>query len=115
MTTKEKTTFTPGPWFSSPVLVADDGWELCTVGPFDVRGKPDPNHHEDTIAEVSGINHDAEANARLIAAAPELLEALKAVTDMLADQRDFVLGNAYQEEYAAVEKARTAIAKAEGT
>lgn len=68
-------THTPGPWFSSALLTADDGWTFCSVGPFEVTG--DADHVEDTIAEVSGINHDALSNAQLIAAAPDLLEAAK--------------------------------------
>jgi len=70
-----KTKTTPGPWFASALLTADDGWHFATVGPFAVKGKN--QHYEDTIAEVSGINHDAKANARLIAAAPDMLTALK--------------------------------------
>lgn len=70
MSEKQAATYTPGPWFSSPVQTADDGWQFCTVGPFE-------HHVEDAIAEVSGINYDCEANGRLIAAAPELLDALR--------------------------------------
>jgi hypothetical protein len=58
-----------------------------------------------------------EDNARLIASAPELLEALKAVSDMLMGRPDMVaklhpmMGAA---EHAVMEQARAAIAKAEG-
>jgi hypothetical protein len=44
----------------------------------------------------------------------ELLLALKVVTDLLADQRDFRLHNADQEDYAGVAIARALIDKAEG-
>lgn len=65
---------------------------------------------------VNGIppHGTAEANAHLISAAPDLYEALKEVTALLADQRDFVLNNGSPEEYAAVDAARAALAKAEG-
>lgn len=45
--------------------------------------------------------------------APELLTALKEVTAWLKAQRDYELGNALPEEYAAVEQAEAVIAKAE--
>lgn len=51
------------------------------------------------------------ANARLIAAAPELLEALKAMIDA---ERVYESGGRSSEELAALEKAHAAIAKAEG-
>ena len=51
------------------------------------------------LAEVFGINEVAEANAKLIAAAPELLEALKMVyNNMSADK--FV-----EEQFTQVEEA----------
>jgi hypothetical protein len=49
-----------------------------------------------------------EANARLIAAAPDLLETLEAVTDALAGHE---LNNG---DVSAINKARAAIAKATG-
>jgi len=48
--------------------------------------------------------HEIEANARLIAAAPEMLEALKTIESCLAPEDN---------DYAA-RKVRAAIAKAEG-
>jgi hypothetical protein len=57
---------TPGPWI-----------EQEEVGFVEIH----PAHNElFTVAHVKGFDmHEARANARLIAAAPELLEALKAV------------------------------------
>lgn len=59
-----------------------------TVGPWYVANKPGFSNlfvYSDTydIAEVlhAGNNHRQEANARLIAAAPELLEALQGMVD----------------------------------
>lgn len=64
---------TPGPWFVGKLLPEDDYGESITVGPMEKDC-----HYEDTIAEVWNDNHDATANANLIAAAPDLLEACKA-------------------------------------
>lgn len=57
------------------------------------------------FAHTVGLSHDAdEANARLIAAAPELLEAL---CDMVSDHEDL--------SEATLQFARAAIAKATGS
>lgn len=66
-----KTTHTPGPWFIDPYQ----------RGAFYIGGKG-----VDILAEVPLIDSDdtplpAAANAALIAAAPELYEALKAMVD----------------------------------
>ena len=53
----------------------------------------------------------AIANARLIAAAPELLEAAQDF-DKFARLRELELGSISPEMHAAIEKARAAIAKA---
>ena len=55
----------------------------------------------------------AEANARLISAAPELLEALEYVVRQLADGDNPELDE-YGDEIDPFERARAAIAKAEG-
>jgi hypothetical protein len=87
---------TPGPWvaeFSEAVSVLDgERGRVCTInwlkGPYGAFGrKPDA---------------EGEANARLIAAAPDLLAALKAVV-AIADRKT--------DEF---DLARAAIAKAEG-
>ena len=58
------------------------------------------------ISEARGMGQSAEANARLIAAAPELLEALKWVSSH---------GYAGGKSFGEVEIVKKAIAKAEGT
>ena len=61
---------TPGPWETS---VNDEGqWDVCAEGGGDM------------VADLSASEH-GEADARLIAAAPDLLAALKA---MFADACD---------------------------
>lgn len=59
---------TQGPWHIAR-------FEASTVDIRDARGV--------TVAEVGDTSMEDEANARLIAAAPELLEALKAARDDL--------------------------------
>lgn len=76
-------THTPGPWFYGKSELDDNGiTESISIGPYDV-----PQHYEDTICEVWDGEHHAKANAKLIAAAPDLLKALEDMvnpdTDML--------------------------------
>ena len=91
---------TPGPWtvvsegMVSPKVVGANGFGICHT----------------TYAPTG-----AEANARLIAAAPELLEALRmfVVWYGLRDKHDTLLPPKMQE--AELAQAMRAIAKAEGT
>lgn len=62
------------------------------------------------VAEVNAFLTDSEANARLIAAAPELLEALRLGIGALENAA--VKGNEYHS--AAIHQMRQAISKAEG-
>ena len=94
MTTKH----TPGPWKYSFENINSE-WAIVT-GP---RG-----------AIVANVNADSrqEANAALIAAAPDLLGAL-----VLLEREMVLSGNACSEDYGwkpAIEETRAAIAKAEG-
>ena len=61
---------TPGPW-----SVGREGWKHQSV--YSASGR--------FLADVSLFYDDAEANARLIAAAPDLLEALQMLYDETAD------------------------------
>ena len=84
----------PGPWSietkGSRHFI--DGEEGLTVCYLDRRGVREPS--------------EVEANARLIAAAPELLDALKALMSRDLDHR--------LHGFPELEKARAAIVKAEG-
>jgi hypothetical protein len=66
-----ESTYTPGPWQATKWA---NGFEISA-----------PDEHY-TIAKLSGCNN-AENNARLIASAPELLEALRAMLEMTTDNR----------------------------
>lgn len=73
MTTKH----TPGPWkfcrsnedFDGPMFDVDPEDELLPITRIEAKGK--------VIAEAHDLFEFREANARLIAAAPDLLEALQ--------------------------------------
>ena len=86
---------TPGPWqvghFDSNMICDSDG----------------ANRGCAPIARVEGTAAERRANARLIAAAPELLEALRGLLDPATNED----GEWYRQ---AREAARAAIAKAEG-
>lgn len=98
MSKPETTQHTPGPWFAGNVIKDDYDRDTVSVGPFAADC-----HYEDAICEVWGENHPAAANAHLIAAAPDLLEALKGVM-RVADRATVEF-----------DAARAAIAKAEAT
>jgi len=97
ITTKEKhATHTPGPWQI----------EDCTPGEstglrFEVGTK------DSVIARTTDGWKEARANARLIAAAPEMYEVLSELLDTLEMSK----GYGFDEEY---EKLREVLAKVEG-
>jgi hypothetical protein len=84
---------TPGPWRVMPP----------SVGRFKVGAARAHSEAFQIVGEASNYNEQAEANARLIAAAPELLEALQELVSHYMARNPPWLG-----------KARAAIAKAEG-
>ncbi|CUI82783.1 Uncharacterised protein [Achromobacter xylosoxidans] len=104
------TTHTPGPWTLETVRTVSG---FChKVGPFPARREGgDPRHaclYSDYPSESNPADQELLANARLIAAAPELLEALEwALRAMEARNPLWAEG----ERFIA---ARAAIAKAKG-
>ncbi len=61
---------TPGPWQQH-----SENQPLTIIG--NVDGPDDTRYHYTTVCEVTDHEQEAQANSRLIAAAPELLEALR--------------------------------------
>ena len=120
MTERSQPAHTPGPW-TVECVVGDDPHDIC--GP-DRPGEGSPNllasvayDDDDPLPHLSLA--EANANARLIAAAPELLAALKELGDWVAgglQASDEALPDArclqHTEEIAA--RARAAVDKAEG-
>lgn len=107
-TAPEKTTHTPGPWQQRTLIVQDQNGEVIAHCTRWEHGTPMP--------------YVAEANARLIAAAPDLLAALKDV-EFTAMRLGLTRGDADDQQWAdallahfdALKVARAAIAKAEGS
>ena len=65
---------TPGPW------IAEADWTIVDEGGFEVAHIEHSEHHKS--------QSEAEANARLIAAAPCLLAALQRLVHPMADDED---------------------------
>lgn len=92
--------YTPGSWRAAP---------FSSVVGCPITAQPDPKKNTVIIAGVRGAFGDdyraeVEANARLIASAPELLEALESLMSCIGGE----------EETEACIKAEAAIAKATG-
>ena len=97
-----ETKHTPGPW------TADRQY---------IEKKMPPGSNRKIIAEVYWHVYDEyEANARLIAAAPELLEALELLVSFACSRCDWTAcsGSQYVEHCPHVENAKQLIAKAKG-
>ena len=93
---------TPGPWRRNVEGRNEDAWRV--VSESKATGY---------IAFIPPQHENAEANSRLIAAAPSLLEALKNTLDALYNETHGEDDTSYVREVKA--DARAAIAKAEGS
>ena len=102
-------THTPGPWtIHSEAANAASGSPINS----EIRG----GHH--VVVRLGTMHADStKANARLIAAAPDLLAALQAIYGKAMPKADYAGGKAthYLVPKALVDAARAAIAKAEET
>ena len=99
---------TPGPWViadGGPIIADSQNMIAVTLDMFD------SNEDLSTWIQTRVTRPEREANARLIAAAPELLEALEELVTAL----DYaVTRRSRARRDAAVKSARAAIAKARG-
>jgi hypothetical protein len=100
MEAKKMTTHTPGPWTYRPLP----------------KDNPDPNRdywvddaNGSRIADILNTGNNAEDNAALVAAAPDLLEALIDLLGHAMEQYRHFESPRGQEE---IDRARVAIAKA---
>ncbi|WP_238925141.1 hypothetical protein [Achromobacter insuavis] len=111
MTTK----YTPGPWSLETVRTSSG---VChKVGPFPGRREDHPPRHACLYADYPSDSNPSDqellANARLIAAAPELLEALEDLRSelILSDVDQAYIASHFRRW---LDKATAAIAKAQG-
>lgn len=105
-------TYTPGPWELQP-LQADHGASLCIAsGAFVIAVIPPTNADDEPDMDTAKRDPHDEANGRLLAAAPEMLEALQRCRDLLLDSVNFDKGD--YETTAAVSIADVIIEKAKG-
>lgn len=120
--TKEKHAFTPGPWKLSCIdgvedslMVGggDDGSDIVAdIRTYEneisaTRNSPRQMWVKKRLAELERQEKEAHANARLIAAAPEMFEVLSELLGTLEMSK----GYGFDEEY---EKLREVLAKVEG-
>jgi hypothetical protein len=95
--------FTPGPWSIHPVastaVVGSTGFVVAACG-----------GHSSNARDPEELHSELQANARLIAAAPDLLEAARAAMLVLAGEHDTDSARQHAESLA-----RAAIAKAAGS
>lgn len=105
MSQDSKTRYTPGPW----ACTFDESRRSFDIHQQD--GAPFTHHSSDVATVLTSDPTDVlEANARLIAAAPELLEALEAMDEAFrVDQTKLTLA-----QVSAVRAMGAAIAKAAG-
>ena len=93
---EKRATFTPGPW------------EIQDAGPGTIRGLRFRVVTKDSIiARTTDGWKEARANARLIAAAPEMYEVLQE----LADSMELAKNYGYEKEHAMIQEV---LAKVEG-
>lgn len=120
--TDETHKHTPGPWVAAASPSSIVGWPI--IGPGG-RAVASVHYRRGDTAEGQQINAEAGANARLIAAAPDLLAALKAMMKYYDTPSapwallDPEACKAMLEEYGGIDRvcgdmAKDAIAKAEG-
>lgn len=99
---------TPAPWEVDPPFTnVKTGREIYQI-----------SYKDTVVAEVDGfvgIEGDGEKNAKLIASAPELLEALKQLVKLKDNINNHSLGSLQQWVILLGNEAEKVIAKAEGT
>ena len=84
-----KSEFTPGPWTTKKI---EDGvYDICRCGNDGIRTRVCRLHASQIQPKHGGT---IEANARLIAAAPDLLSALERLVHPMADDDDVTYAHA---------------------
>lgn len=114
-------THTPGPWGQSHRQTGEESWNTEV---YDAKGETIATLAWYPVKTAEGVSTSREANAHLIAAAPDLLAALQAIFDAeeaVADVDEYDLEptiakslKAHKKRAAAWKKARRAVVRAEG-
>ena len=99
---------TPGPWEAVP-FDETTGWKIVPAGSPDFK----ICRIENSITYLMAFDEQAEGDARLIAAAPEMLEALKGLAAVIGKMKP-ATGEPYGRGVTELLEARAAIAKATG-
>lgn len=108
---------TEGPWVIIPAREYDgddDELQGSYVSPAHIEGSDGSPVCAFGIAEGSGTLFENEADYHLIAAAPDMLEALKVMVREELDRAAVTIPPCDPEQYQHMMLARVAIAKAEG-
>lgn len=107
------TKHTPGPWIHETGPDAPIGSVVDKLG--ETIAQAQENCHCGRSEDAGrAMQQMRNANARLIAAAPEMLEALEAMVALSDDPADAGFGDFMMRDLAAQKLARAAIAKAKG-
>lgn len=106
----EKTKYTPGPW----VVGQPNKGPVAGTVPVHTADYMDSYRSGQLVCSVYGTAAFSDANARLVAAAPDLLAALSRLLDRAAHQLDTSATHDGLENIDAVVAALAAIAKATG-
>ena len=75
------TKHTPAPWEMGPIIASEDIFILADNRKAAIARASNLETYANTFEKLRPLAAECEANARLIAAAPDLLEALKAILD----------------------------------
>ena len=104
--------FTPGPWEVITEYMKEKGYEGFVKRQAVVRREKGEFQGEDTLWTIAEMNwsNPVEANAHLIAAAPEMYEALSELVDLV----EGIISGDYKPDSFTTQPGRKALTKAEG-
>ena len=88
MSTRTQPTHTPGPWTYRKHSDPEDAWRWA----YWIDGVHELSGGKTPVCDVRNVGDDAEGNARLIAAAPDLLVACKVALSWATDEDAKSLG-----------------------